>query len=112
MRSRGSFAMLSKGPRTRARCSPLGAFMFKNLSAVIALALTLLAARNVYGDFTEVEAQARALAEGRGEAFLSQVSRNPLSHDYTFSVKGQTRLVVSCSRSAILLGEYSCEIEE
>lgn len=80
---------------------------------VLGIVVTVLAAFNVYGDFSDVEARARELAkpEGRQEAFLSQVSRSPLSQKYVFVVKGEPQVVVTCSRSWILLGDYACQRE-
>jgi hypothetical protein len=87
--------------------------MFRNITSVVALIITILAAINVYGDFSEVEAQARAVAASEGEeTHLSQVSRNPISHTYVFAVKGRVTVTVSCSRSAILFGDYSCKVAD
>ena len=78
------------------------------------MVITILAALNVYGDFKEVEAQARAIAapEGRADAFLSQVSRNPISQSYVFVIKGGAPIEVTCQRAFILLGDYSCKRPE
>lgn len=84
--------------------------MFKNISGALAVAITILAALNVYGNFDEVEAKARAVAaSSEDETHLSQVSRNPIEHTYVFAVKGKATVEVKCSRSAILVGDYSCE---
>lgn len=85
--------------------------MFKNVFGVLALVITVLGALNVYGDFTHVETLARETVKEQGEAFLSQVSRNPISHTYLFVIKGQSSVKVTCARSMILAGEYSCEKE-
>ncbi len=84
--------------------------MAKNVLSVVAILVTVLAALNVYGDFTEVEALARVQAASDGEkTFLSQVSRSPLSHTYVFAVKGRQTVTISCSKSAILVGDYVCK---
>lgn len=85
----------------------------RGVLGVLGIIVTVLAALNVYGDFSEVEAMARAVAEpeGRDTAFLSQVSRSPLSQRYVFVVKGEPSFVVTCSRGLILLGEYTCRKE-
>ncbi|HXS17603.1 MAG TPA: hypothetical protein VN764_10470, partial [Polyangiaceae bacterium] len=61
-----------------------------------------------------VEAQARAMVtpEGKEQAFLSQVSRNPVSQSYLFVVKGGAPVEVTCKRAFILLGDYRCERAE
>jgi len=86
--------------------------VIKNSISLLAIAVTVLAALNVYGDFSEVEAMARTAAQADREAFLSQVSRNPLSQEYVFVVRGRNTITVTCARSAILLGEYSCKLRE
>lgn len=85
--------------------------MLKNVFGILAVAVTVLAALNVYGDFSEVDSYARAAVKTKGEAFLSQISRNPISHTYVFVIRGQSPVTVSCARSMVLIGEYSCEEE-
>lgn len=84
--------------------------MFRNVFGVVAVVVTILAALNVYGDFSAVEAQARAIVqpEGREQVFLSQVSRNPVSQSYLFVIKGGSPIEVTCKRAFILLGDYQC----
>jgi hypothetical protein len=88
--------------------------MLRNVFGVVAVVITILAALNVYGDFKEVEAEARSVAapEGKDEPFLSQVSRNPISQSYVFVIKGGTPVEVTCKRAFILLGDYSCQRAE
>jgi hypothetical protein len=88
--------------------------MFKNVFGLLALVVTVAAAFNVYGDFSEVENLARAHAQSdpRAEVFLSQVGRSPLAHTYVFVIKGSPTVSVRCARSAVLFGDYSCEKEE
>lgn len=87
--------------------------MFRNVFGLIAIVVTILAALNVYGDFSGVEAEARAVVEREGteKAFLSQVSRNPIAHTYVFVVKGRASVQVSCLRELILIGDYRCAKE-
>jgi hypothetical protein len=88
--------------------------MLRNVLGLLAVVVTVLAALNVYGDFNEVEAQARSMVqqEGKAEAFLSQVSRNPISHSYVFVIKGGSPIEVTCQRGLILLGDYTCKRAE
>ena len=88
--------------------------MFRNVFGVVAVVITILAALNVYGDFSDVEAQARSILqpEGKQQVFLSQVSRNPVSQSYLFVIKGGAPIEVTCQRAFILFGDYKCQRAE
>ena len=80
--------------------------------------LSVLGLMNVYGDNTEVEADARHTAcppptDGTRpcEATLRQVARTPLSQSFHFVTDDAKTVVVECSRAVIFLGDYSCEQE-
>lgn len=81
--------------------------------SLVLIVLSVLGLINVYGDHTDVEAQARELACSgcRQEPTLRQVSRTPLSHEYHLVTETSEVVVVECARSAIFVGAYSCKKE-
>jgi hypothetical protein len=76
---------------------------------VVLIILSVLGLINVYGDNTDVLAEAHALACPGCEATLRQVERTPISQTFHFMTDKSGMAIVKCSRSAIFLGAYSCE---
>ena len=78
------------------------------------IGLTILGLLNTYGDATQVEKLAAETACG-GQmcpAQMREFSRSPFSHDYVYQVGKEGRLVnVRCSRAAIFVGDYHCEVK-
>ena len=84
------------------------------LVAILCIGVTALGLINVYGDNTEVLAQAERLAcEGRQQCTgrMTRMSRTPIGQSFTFQtdVKPPTLVEVDCNRSAYLFGEWSCK---
>lgn len=83
------------------------------LVAALCIGVTALGLYNVYGDNTEVLAQAEKVAcEGRDSCTgrMTRMSRTPIGQSFTFQtdVKPPTLVDVDCNRSAYLVGEWSC----
>ena len=76
---------------------------------VIAMGLSVLGLMNVYGDSSHVEELAREAACEGCKPAMRQVARTPLGQTYRLQVDDGVEVVVSCSKSAIFVGEYSCE---
>lgn len=88
----------------------LGA-MRQRLSPVITvlmLVLSGLALNNVFGDPTEVQAQAKAVACPDGSCTMTRFERSPFSQSYELTLKNGKTTPVVCRRAAILAGAYEC----
>lgn len=79
------------------------------ISAVL-IALTVLGLVNVYGDPSEVMAQAEAAACGAPGCSLKVVraERTPLGHEYDYALAGGASVSVACRRALVLAGAWSC----
>jgi predicted ATP-grasp superfamily ATP-dependent carboligase len=75
---------------------------------VLLLVASGLAVYNVFGDPSEVQAQARAVACGEGVCTISSFERSPFSQNYEITLKNGKTMRVVCRRAAILVGAYSC----
>ena len=80
--------------------------------AVLAVAISVCAFNNVYGDDAAVRSDAEGVAcpRGCGNTVSVKVDRSPLAETIQFSTSKGT-ITVSCSRAAILIGPYSCTRE-
>ena len=79
---------------------------------VTLIGLTALGLINTYGDATGVQKLAGDTACGGTpcELRMTEFSRSPLSHEYAFQVgKRGDQVQVSCARSAIFVGDYTCK---
>lgn len=86
----------------------------KKLIAILCLLGSALALYNVYSDIAPLQAQADATAcGGSGCAQLVAMQRSPISVSFRFQIQPNRSDVanVTCKRSFILLGEYTCTRE-
>ncbi|MCC6216790.1 MAG: hypothetical protein IT376_18170 [Polyangiaceae bacterium] len=74
------------------------------------IGLTALGLNNVYGDPTEVMAQAERAACGAAgcSAKVTRGERSPLGHEYDYALSGGASVTVTCRRALVLLGAWSC----
>lgn len=85
--------------------------MVRKLVALFCLVGSVLALYNVYSDLTPVQQRAEALAcAGKPCANLIGMERSPLKIIFRFQIERNkaTTAQVTCQRSLILLGDYSC----
>jgi hypothetical protein len=82
--------------------------MIRPAVSILLIVLSVLGLINVYGDNTDVEAMARDKACPGCESNLTRVERTPISQTYHLQTDAGTK-VVSCQRSGIFFGSYSCE---
>ena len=79
---------------------------------VFFLGLTAAGLYNTYGDATAVQNLAALTAcggEKMCELRMSQFSRSPFSHEYSYQLEKGGAVVVKCSRKFIFVGDYSCQ---
>jgi hypothetical protein len=76
------------------------------LSALIVVA-TIAGLYNVMGDLPEVELQAKGVACGAADCSKTHAERWPWARGFTFQSK-QGSVDVTCMRSLLLVGAYSC----
>jgi hypothetical protein len=79
---------------------------------VLFIGLTALGLLNTYGDSTNVQKLASDTACGTPpcEVRMTEFSRSPLSHEYSFQVGKHGDMVqVTCARAFIFLGDYACK---
>lgn len=77
---------------------------------MLSFLLAAASANNVYGDATEVEALARKTGVcSDNNCSLGRIDRNPLKHTYEFSRAGGKTVVITCARSAVFVGDYTCK---
>ncbi len=84
----------------------------KGLVAVTCLAGTAMGIYNVRSDVGPVQGLAAEAACGAGGcAHLAEMHRSPFSQTFVFQVQSNSSRTerVVCSRSFLLVGEYSCE---
>lgn len=78
---------------------------------VLAIAVSVACALNVYGDDAQVRSDAEAVACPRGcaQASASQmrVDRSPVAETIAYELPGGT-VTVRCTRAAVLVGPYGC----
>lgn len=85
--------------------------MVRKLVALLCLVGSVLALYNVYSDVTPVQKQAEVLAcADKPCAGLIGMERSPSMIVFRFQIERNraTTAQVTCRRSFILLGEYSC----
>ncbi len=89
--------------------------MRKKATSIIVLAIcviiTLASAVNVFGDNQDVIAKAEKAVcwnEDDCKYTMTGMVRTPFGQSFTFEAAGKS-VEVSCRRSAIVFGEYSCE---
>jgi hypothetical protein len=75
---------------------------------VLLLVASGLAVYNVFGDATEVQAQARAVACADGACTITRFERSPFSQNYEITLKNGKTTNVVCRRAAVLAGPYEC----
>ena len=77
------------------------------------LGLTAAGLYNVYGDASGVQNLAALTACGGSrmcELHMTQFSRSPFSHEYSYQVeKGGGAVVVKCARKFVFVGDYTCQ---
>ena len=76
------------------------------------LGLTAAGLYNVYGDATGVQNLAALTACGGGtmcELHMTQFSRSPFSHEYSYQLAKSGSVVVKCARKYVFVGDYSCQ---
>jgi hypothetical protein len=97
---------------------------FQNSLGILLIAASALGVYNVASDNTEVEQLAKEVACGGGAgkpaqlgctAQKSQMVRTPWAQTFDFATsavatKKSASVTVRCMRSAVLLGEYGCEL--
>jgi hypothetical protein len=80
--------------------------------SILLITATALGLMNVFADNAEVVAQAKDLACGGTtcKAQMTQMSRNPISQDFTFqtNAKESDAVRISCHREYYLVGPYKC----
>ena len=77
---------------------------------LLSFMVTGLCAYNVFGDNADVVALARTTAGCDERCGLARVDRNPVQQRFELSKKGGT-VIVTCSRSAWLVGAYACAVK-
>ena len=75
---------------------------------VLLLVASGFAIYNVFGDPTEVQAQAKSLACADGNCTITRFERSPFSQNYEITLKNGKTTAVVCRRAAILVGAYTC----
>lgn len=76
------------------------------------LGLTAAGLYNTYGDATGVQNLAALTAcggERMCELRMTQFSRSPFSHEYSYQLEKGGAVMVKCSRKFIFIGDYSCQ---
>lgn len=76
------------------------------------LGLTAAGLYNTYGDATAVQNLAALTACGGSrmcELHMTQFSRSPFSHEYSYQLEKGGAVVVKCARKFIFVGDYACE---
>jgi hypothetical protein len=79
--------------------------------SLILIVLSVLGLMNVYGDNADVEELAKEIACPGCESSLSRIERTPLSQTFHMVTDKAGTVVVSCQRSGIFIGDYSCKKE-
>ena len=93
----------------------------QNSLGVLLIVASVLGVYNVASDNAEVEALAKEAACGGGVGKPSQLGctaqktmmeRTPFGQTFEFATnnKKQASVTVKCRRSAVLVGEYACEL--
>lgn len=82
--------------------------MIRPAISIILIVLSVLGLMNVYSDNADVEAMARDIACADCESTLTRLERTPISQTFHLQTDSGT-VVVSCQRSGIFLGAYSCK---
>ncbi|MDW8252208.1 MAG: hypothetical protein RMJ98_23165 [Myxococcales bacterium] len=80
------------------------------LFTVLCVVVTGLGIRNVIADNQEVEVLAKKSSPACSQGCsLTRIDRTPFAQEFQFSAaKGETS-VVRCTRSAVLVGDYTCQ---
>ncbi len=90
----------------------------QSLLGLFLIAASVLGAYNVLADTPEVErlateaacaGAARKPADGPCNAQKTMMERTPLSQTFTFATPKRS-VTVRCARSAVLVGDYACEL--
>ena len=79
---------------------------------VLCIGTTVLGFINVYGNNTEVKAQAEFAACGRHDCAvrMTSLARNPIGQTFEFQTDDrQNTATVECKRSFLLIGDWSCQ---
>jgi hypothetical protein len=84
--------------------------MIRPLISIVLIALSVLGLVNVYGDNSDVVAQAGKLACPKCEPHLIQSGRSPISQTLTFQTAPATLVTVECKRGLIFVGDYECQL--
>ena len=87
----------------------------RHMATLLCLAATAAAAYNVYGDNGEVEKAAKRTACGDTSADCrpetTRTDRSPFAQTFEFVIsKRNLPITVRCTRSAILIGDYTCAL--
>jgi hypothetical protein len=88
--------------------------------SVVLIVATILGLINVYGDNSETKllAERTACGDDNCATAMTRMERNPISQSFTFQTgvkqpnQGARTVEVTCRRSAWLLGDYECAIDE
>lgn len=94
--------------------------LIRPLTTVLLISVTVLGLVNVYGDNTDVKAQAQQVACGGKECptQLTRLERNPIAQTYDIVAepsgtrKGSVTVTVRCARTQILIGEWECKAQK
>lgn len=79
------------------------------LAAIFAFLATL---NNVFGDNVELIPVAKYAACPGGLCAMTQLDKTPLAQTFRFVTPNDETIVVTCTRAAVLVGEYSCVREQ